>query len=139
MTDPTRPDLTGKTAIITGASRGIGEATARHLSALGAQVVLAARSEKDVSAIASDLSTKGRKALAVPTDVSDHEAFAALIERTIEATGRVDLLVNNAGLIDPIARIVDSDPVAWGTVLDVNVKGVYHGLRYAMPVMAKQG
>lgn len=139
MTDPTRPDLTGKTAIITGASRGIGEATARYLSALGARVVLAARSERDIARIASDLSSAGGTSFAVPTDVSDHKAFADLIDTAVEATGRVDLLVNNAGLIDPIARIVDSDPEAWGSIMDVNVKGVYHGLRYAMPVMAQQG
>jgi len=139
MTDLTRPDLTGKTAVITGASRGIGEATARYLSVLGAQVVLAARSERDITRIASDLSATGGTAFAVPTDISDHKAFAALIDRAVEATGRVDLLVNNAGLIDPIARIIDSDPVAWGSIVDVNVKGVYHGLRYAMPVMAQQG
>ena len=139
MTDPTRPDLTGKTAIITGASRGIGEATARYLSALGAQVVLAARSEKDIARIASDLSATGGTAFAVPTDVSDYKAFADLIDRTVEVTGRLDLLVNNAGLIDPIAQIVDSDPATWGAILDVNAKGVYHGLRYAMPIMIRQG
>lgn len=139
MTAPTQPDLTGKTAIVTGASRGIGEATARYLSALGAHVVLAARSERDIARIASDLSSAGGNAFALPTDVSDHKEFADLIDKTVQETGRLDLLVNNAGLIDPIARIVDSDPVSWGAILDVNVKGVYHGLRYAMPVMARQG
>ncbi len=139
MTDIIRPDLTGKTAIITGASRGIGEATARHLSSLGAEVVLAARSESDIDRIASDLLDAGGKALAVPTDVSDHKAFAALVDRAVETTGRLDLLVNNAGLIDPVARIVDSDPATWGAIMDVNVKGVYHGLRYAMPIMIQQG
>lgn len=139
MTDPTRPDLTGKTAIVTGASKGIGAATARHLADLGAHVVLAARSNGAIADLAAEIESTGGKAVAVPTDVADNDAVEALVKAATDATGRLDLLVNNAGLIDPIARIMDSDPSAWGTVIDVNVKGVYHGLRHAMPVMAAQG
>ena len=139
MTDPTQPDLTGTTAIVTGASRGIGEATARHLAVLGAHVVLAARSAEVIERIADEIAEASGAATAMPTDMADHRAVAALIAAATDATGRLDLLVNNAGLIDPIARIADSDPDAWGHAIDVNVKGVYHGLRYALPVMQAQG
>ena len=137
-TDPTRPDLAGTTAIVTGASKGIGAAAARHLAALGAHVVLAARSAGAIEAIAGEIAEAGGKAQAVPTDVADEGAVAALVKAATDATGRLDLLVNNAGLIDPIARIEDSDPAAWSQIIDVNVKGVYYGLRHAMPVMAAQ-
>lgn len=127
------PDLTGKTAVITGASRGIGEAAARHLASLGAHVVLAARSADAINRIAAEILDADGKAHAVATDVADNDAVAKLITTTIDATGRPDLLVNNAGLTDPISRIVDSDPKAWGDIIDVNVKGVYYGLRHACP------
>ncbi|MGR3540973.1 MAG: SDR family NAD(P)-dependent oxidoreductase [Hasllibacter sp.] len=139
MSDPTRPDLSGTTAIVTGASRGIGEAAARHLAELGAHVVLAARSAADIERIAGEIGAAGGRARAVPTDMAEARAVEALVGAAVEATGRLDLLVNNAGLIDPIARIEDSDPAAWGHVIDVNVKGVFHAMRYALPVMAGQG
>lgn len=139
MTDPTQPDLTGSTAIVTGASRGIGEATARHLAALGAHVVLAARGAEAIERIAEEIAAAGGAATAAPTDMADHRAVSALVAAATGATGRLDLLINNAGLIDPIARIADSDPDAWGHAIDVNVKGAYHGLRHALPVMQAQG
>lgn len=134
----TTPDLTGKTAIVTGASRGIGAAAARHLATLGAHVVLAARSATAITRLADEITDTGGMATAVATDVADNDAVAALIHGAVSLTGRLDLLVNNAGLIDPIARIMDSDPEAWAGIIDVNVKGVYYGLRHAMPVMAAQ-
>ncbi len=131
--------LKEKTAVITGASRGIGEAAARYLAEHGAKVVRAARSSGAIEAIAADIVAKGGKASALSCDVSDHLAVAALMSHAQGTFGSVDVLVNNAGLIDPISRIADSDPEAWGAVVDVNVKGVYHGLRYAIPVMQAQG
>lgn len=128
-----------KTVIVTGASRGIGEATARHFAALGAHVVLAARDEARLRVIAGDLAARGASACVWPTDVADPAQMKALVEATLEETGGIDLLVNNAGLIDPIARLGDSAPEAWGRVVDVNLKGVYHGLRYAIPAMAARG
>ncbi|MEE2943770.1 MAG: SDR family oxidoreductase [Pseudomonadota bacterium] len=132
-------NLKGKTAIITGASRGIGAATARYFAQNGANVVLAARSADKIETLAKDLRKEGHAARAIPCDVADPDAVKALIEDAKDAFGSVDVLVNNAGIIDPISRIEDSDPSAWGKALDVNVKGVYHGLRYAIPVMTAQG
>lgn len=131
--------LNGKTAIITGASRGIGEAAARYLAENGAQVVLAARSQDQINAIANSISQSGGTASAFACDVSDPKAVAALVDHANSTYGRVDLLINNAGIIDPISRVEDSDPEAWSRIIDVNVKGVYYGLRYAIPVMKAQG
>jgi len=129
-------DLTGKTALITGASRGIGEAASRVLAGYGANVVLAARSTSDCERIAAEI---GDKALAVACDVARYSDLDSAVSKAVSHFGSLDILVNNAGLIDPIARIEDSDPEAWGQVVDVNVKGVYHGLRAAIPVMKQQG
>lgn len=132
-------DLAGQTVIVTGASRGIGEAAARHLATLGAVVVLAARSADRIEAISGEIRASGGKALAMQCDVSRVDDVRHLVEGTVAETGRLDVLVNNAGLIDPIARIADSDPAAWGEVLDANTKGVYYGLRFAIPQMLDQG
>lgn len=128
--------LTGKTILITGASRGIGEATARHMADLGANVALAARSGDAVKHIAGEI---GAQALGITCDVSDWTQAAAAVARTQEAFGRVDILLNNAGLIDPIARIEDADPAEWGKVVDVNVKGAFHMLRAVVPGMVANG
>lgn len=122
--------VAGKTVVITGASRGIGAATARVLAGMGAKVVLAARNASRLEKLASE--TGGR---AVACDVADYAQVAEMIAQA----GPVDALVNNAGLIDPIARLEDSDPDAWGHVVDVNFKGVYHGIRAALPGMAERG
>ena len=127
--------LEGKVALVTGASRGIGLATARELSAQGATVVLAARSQDLIERYAADLRSAGRKASAKVCDVAVFEQVDAVVKQTHEAFGGLDILVNNAGVIDPIARLSESDPLTWGTAIDVNVKGVYHGLRAAIPVM----
>ncbi len=131
--------LTEKTAIITGASRGIGEATARYLAAEGAHVVLAARSAQAITRIASDITASGGKAIAIPCDVARYDEVEILAEKAKEIFGSIDILVNNAGLIDPIARIAESDPAEWGRIIDINTKGVYHGLRAVLPIMLGQG
>jgi 3-oxoacyl-[acyl-carrier protein] reductase len=131
--------LSYKTVVITGASRGIGKATAHFMAKHGAKVVLAARSVKSIEAIADSIRAHGQQASAFACDVSDHLAVSALMTHAVKTFGRVDILVNNAGLIEPIARIADSDPEAWGAVVDVNIKGVYYGLRFAIPIMRGQG
>lgn len=129
-------NLSGKTAIVTGASRGIGEAAIRRLAKAGANVVLLARSQSDISRIAQDI---GESALALPCDVSNWQNVSDAFTQAIEKFGSLDILVNNAGTIDPVARIEDADPLAWGDVVDVNVKGVFHGIRAAIPLMKRNG
>jgi len=131
--------LSGKTVEVTGASGGIGEAAARHAADLGATVVLAARSADRICAIAAEIAEAGGTASAVACDVSRFHDVEALVEHAVAETGRLDVLVNNAGLIDPIARLSDSEPNAWAEVIDVNVKGVYHGLRFAIPRRERAG
>lgn len=129
-------DLTGRTALITGASRGIGEATARHLAALGANVALAARSEAVVKRIADEI---GSNAVGLACDVSQWEQAKAAVDNTTATFGQVDLLINNAGVIDPIARIKDADSSEWGKAIDVNVKGAFNMLRATATGMVTQG
>lgn len=131
-------DLSGKTALITGASRGIGEAAARRLAACGATVILTARTLEAVEPIAISLTAEGGGAHALACDVSRFAEVDAAVAHAQSLTGRLDILVNNAGLIDPISRLETSDPDDWDKVADVNIKGVYHGLRAAGPVMLEQ-
>lgn len=132
-------DLSGQVALVTGASRGIGEAAARSLVKYGAKVVLAARSGKDIERIAAEINAAGGSAKAVTCDVSDYDDVVKAVETCIKTYGGIDILVNNAGVIEPIARIEESDPEAWGKVIDINVKGVYYGLRAVAPHMLSKG
>lgn len=128
-----------KVAIVTGASRGIGEATARAFASANARVVLAARSLDHIQRIAEQIGRDGGQAVAVRCDVSDYADVKSAVDRAVDTFGRLDFLVNNAGAIDPVARLADSDPEAWARVADINYKGVYYGLRAAIPIMMHQG
>lgn len=132
-------DLKNKTVLITGASRGIGAATAKLFAQQGANVVLAARSAGEITALAEAITAEGGKALAVTCDVARYDDVAALVAQAGAAFGSVDVLVNNAGLIEPIARLADSDPADWARVLDVNVTGIYNGARAVLPGMLAAG
>lgn len=129
-------DLSGQTAVVTGASRGIGAAAVRRLASAGANVVLLARSGNDITKIAQDI---GEKALAQTCDVSEWHDVEAAFERAHQQFGSIDILVNNAGVIDPVARLGDADPDAWGKAVDINLKGVFHGIRAALPRMKSKG
>ncbi len=132
-------ELTGKTAIITGASKGIGAATVKHFANLGVNVVMAARSTDKLKALQDELTSSKGKVLAYPCDVSSYSDVCGLIEACQEQFGRLDILINNAGMIEPICHLADSDPETWTRTADINYKGVYYGLRAALPVMLKQG
>lgn len=133
------PELEGKAAIITGAGRGIGAAAARALSREGAAVMLLARTADEVEAVAEEIGKTGGRAVARTCDVSRYDDVAAAVEACREAFGRVDILVNNAGVIEPIGPLAEADPEAWGRGVDINLKGVFHGLRAVLPAMIGQG
>ena len=130
--------MEGQTVIVTGASRGIGAATAKHMAEHGCKVVLAARNADSIFKITDEIINTGGTALAVPCDVSQYNDVSVLAEKTLETFGRIDGLVNNAGVIDPVARLDESDPQAWSKIVDINLKGVYYGYRAVLPTMLSQ-
>lgn len=129
-------DMQGKTVLITGASRGIGAATARVFAEAGANVVLVARSEDAIADLTAEI---GPQAMAVPCDVSRFWEVQKAVEACVQTFGSIDVLINNAALLEPIAHLSEADPEAWGHLIDVNVKGVFNGMRAAMPVMIENG
>jgi NAD(P)-dependent dehydrogenase (short-subunit alcohol dehydrogenase family) len=130
--------LDGKVAIVTGASRGLGRAIAVALAAAGADVALAARSKADLETTAGQVEARGRRALVVPTDVTRYEAVEALVERTVGALGRLDVVVNNSG-IAKVLPFADATPDDWRAIVDVNLTGVVNGCRAAARHLIAQG
>jgi len=128
--------VTGKRVLITGASRGIGEATARLFAALGARVALAARTTPRIEQIRDEI---GNGAVAITMDVADRHSVTDGVTRVVAEFGGIDILVNNAGMIDPIGMIGDIDPDDWGRVIDVNVKGVFNCVHAVLPHMKGGG
>ena len=128
--------LDGKVIIVTGASRGIGAAAAAALATAGATVVLTARDGKLTQQVAGSI---GSLASARACDVSDYIAVEALVAETKARFGRLDALINNAGVIEPIASIADSDPAAWARNVDINLTGAYHAIRAVLPGMLAVG
>lgn len=131
--------LHNKVALVTGASRGIGAAIAEHLAKCGAHVVLAARSTEEIDKIVRKIIDDGWSADRFHCDVSEYSSVKDAVEFCVEKYGSIDIVVNNAGTIDPIDRITDSDPEIWSKSVDINYKSVYFGLRAALPHMEKQG
>lgn len=129
-------DIKGRTVVITGASRGIGADAARVFAAAGANLALLARSADSLAALVEEI---GGNALAFACDVSQPAAVAAALQKAHEEFGSLDILINNAGVIDPIARIEDSDPETWGQLMDINIKGVFNGIHAALPLMKSGG
>ena len=122
--------LRGKRVLITGASRGIGEEAARAFAAAGAQLGLAARSDTAIHSLAQELD-----ALPLVVDVAHYAQLTDAVSTMNERFGGVDVLINNAAVIDPIGLIARTDPDAWSTLIDINVKGVMHGMRAVLPQM----
>ena len=127
-----------KVIAITGASSGIGEATARHLASCGAAVVLGARRTDRLDRLVSEIAGAGGRAAAVRVDVTEPDDLLSLVDEALEQFGRLDVLVGNAG-ISRISPITDFDVVGWSAMVDVNVKGVLHGIAAALPVFRRQG
>lgn len=133
MTD----SLRDKVAIITGASSGIGEATARRLAESGARVVLAARRVERLEVLAADIERREGAALVAPTDVTDERSVQRLARTALEAFGRIDILINNAGIM-PLSPIAKLKVEEWDRMIDVNIKGVLYCVAATLPTMLKQ-
>lgn len=128
--------LEGKVVLITGASRGIGAAAARAFVAEGAHVGLAARESPALAALAGEL---GDATTALSSDVADYAAVARAVDQLHALRGSVDILINNAGVIEPIAPIAEADPEAWARLIDINLTGAFNGYRAVLPAMIAQG
>jgi NADP-dependent 3-hydroxy acid dehydrogenase YdfG len=129
--------IEGKIVVITGASSGLGEATARLLSSQGASVVLGARRADRLQSLAEALTDAGGKAIALPTDVTQPDQVQALVDAAVQAHGRIDVMINNAGLM-PQALLERLQIGEWDRMIDVNIKGVLYGIAAALPYMQKQ-
>lgn len=128
--------LQGKCILITGASKGIGAAAARAFAEAGANVALVARNGDAIADLAGEI---GQSAVAIPCDVSRYWEMEAAIDACHTAFGQLDVLINNAGVIEPIAPLTEVEPDDWGHAIDVNLKGVFNGMRAALPGMIARG
>jgi A-factor type gamma-butyrolactone 1'-reductase (1S-forming) len=132
--------LDGRVVLVTGASSGLGEATAKMVAAQGARVVLAARREDKGVAVERAIKDAGGNALFVRTDVTQRDQVKALIERIMHTFGRLDCAVNNAGIAGPVAvPVADVEEHEWDEVMNVNVRAVWLGMKYQIPAMLAAG
>lgn len=129
--------IKGKTIIITGASSGIGEATAKKLSKEGANVVLSARREDRLNSLKDEIVKNGGMALVVPADVTNKEDFKKVVSSTLEEFGSIDGIINNAGLM-PLSYVKNLHTDEWDKMIDVNIKGVANGVSAVLPTMMEQ-
>jgi NADP-dependent 3-hydroxy acid dehydrogenase YdfG len=130
-------NIAGKVVVITGASSGIGESASKLLAQQGAKVVLGARRKDRIDAVAKEISASGGKAIGFATDVTKRAEVGALIQGAVDTFGRVDVLLNNAGVM-PIAPIEALKVDEWDPQIDVNIKGLLYGVAAALPHMQKQ-
>jgi len=130
-------NIAGKVVVITGASSGLGEAAARLLSAQGAILALGARRVDRLKSLADELVQGGGKALAMATDVTHCDQVKRFVDATVEAFGRIDVMINNAGIMPraPLERLMIED---WDRTIDINIKGVLYGIAAALPHMKEQ-
>ncbi len=129
--------IAGKVVVITGGSSGMGEATARHLAAQGADIVVGARRADRIEALASSISAAGSKAIAVVTDVTKRDDVQKLVDTAVHTFGRIDVLINNAGVM-PLSPLEQRKLDEWDQMIDVNLRGVLHGIAAALPYMKEQ-
>jgi NAD(P)-dependent dehydrogenase (short-subunit alcohol dehydrogenase family) len=124
-----------RAAFVTGAARGIGAAAALALARRGFAVAIAVRQPQAAEAAAAQVRAAGAACIVVPCDVADFASVRAAVARTLDAFGRLDAVVNNAGLIEPIGHLADTDPAAWTRALATNLAGPYHVLHEALPAL----
>ncbi|MEX3776567.1 SDR family oxidoreductase [Pseudomonas sp. MYb118] len=130
-------EVSGKVCIITGASSGLGQALARLLAAQGAMLAIGARREDRITALADELRETGAQVVAMVTDVTKRSDVEALVEAAKSAFGRVDVLINNAGVM-PLSLLADGKIEEWEQTVDVNLKGVLYGIGAVLPIMQAQ-
>ncbi|MDE2121383.1 MAG: SDR family oxidoreductase [Betaproteobacteria bacterium] len=130
-------NIAGKVVVITGASSGLGEASARMLAGLGASVVLGARRRERIDALAAQLRADGARALALATDVTDAAQVQALVDAAVAEHGRVDVMINNAGVM-PHSLLERRRLDDWNRMIDVNLKGVLYGIAAVLPIMRER-
>src|SRR5882762_5540802 len=130
-------NIADKVAVITGASRGVGESTARLLAGNGVKVALGARRKDRIDALVRDINAKGGSALAFKTDVTKRGDVEALVRGTVDKYGRIDAIVNNSGIM-PIAPMAALKVEEWDRMIDVNIKGLLYGVAAVLPIMQKQ-
>ena len=130
-------NLTGRTALITGATSGIGEATAKCLAAEGCKVVLTGRNREKGRALEKEITLSGNIAAYVPCDISQENEVVSLIERTVELFGEIDILFNNAGIMLPSMEIERMPVEEWRETFDINVHGYFLVTRYAKPYLLR--
>jgi 3-oxoacyl-[acyl-carrier protein] reductase len=131
-------ELSGQVAIVTGAGRGIGRATALALAQRGIVVVLVARTRPEIEAVAGEVEAMGSTALPVVADVGREDEVAGMADRTLQTYGRVDILVNNAGIALPERPVVDTSLADWERVLRINLTGPFLCARAVLPIMMRQ-
>ncbi len=133
------PDLSGKIAIVTGGSKGIGRAIAAALAAAGADVVVTSRNEEEARTAAKEIAELGRgRTLGLGADVRDYEAVKTMVGETVKALGGLDILIANAG-VGAFAPIDEMDAETWNRVIDTNLTGVFYSCREAIPELKKRG
>ncbi|XAZ81993.1 SDR family oxidoreductase (plasmid) [Fibrella sp. ES10-3-2-2] len=130
-------NINEKVIVITGASSGLGEAAARHLSSLGATVVLGARRADRIETLAKEIQDQGGQALAMATDVTQRDQVTKLVDAAVDQFGRVDVILNNAGIM-PLSPMDRLNVEEWDTMIDVNIKGVLNGIAAVLPYMKAQ-
>jgi NADP-dependent 3-hydroxy acid dehydrogenase YdfG len=131
------PNIADKVVVITGASSGIGESTARLLAGSGAKVVLGARRTDRIDALVKDITAKGGAALGFQADVTKRSEVEALVQGAIHEYGRIDVIVNDAGIM-PIAPMAALKVEEWDRMIDVNIRGLLFGVAAVLPIMQKQ-
>ena len=132
-------ELAGKVVLVTGASRGIGEAAAVALGREGAVVMLTARDGAQAMKVARRIVGDGGKAAGSACDVADYGAVERLVRETRERFGAIDVLVNNAGVVEPIAMVAKADPAAWARNVQINLAGAFNAVRAVIPAMLAAG